>query len=241
VEGPSGRTIWEKLSNCSDEAVANFLKLEHPQTAAVVVSKLRADKAARVLERFSPAFARDVMLRLGRVHRLDSSVLEDVKKILYRDFLGTLRREQATRKPADVIGNMMNFVSSDPRGELLEHLKEARPELAEEVQRVMFTFPDIATRVNPREVGAVLKEVDNDIMMTALKTARAATPRVVEFILTNISKRMAAQIEEDIESMPPIKARDGETAQAEVIRTIQAMAARGDIQLIEPDSGDAMI
>lgn len=241
VEGPSGRTIWEKLSNCSDASVANFLMNEHPQTAAVVISKLRSDKAARVIERFAPGFSRDVILRLGRVHRLDSSVMDEVKAILYRDFLGTLRREQATRKPADVIGSMLNYVSSDPRGELLGHLQDTKPDLAQEVERVMFTFPDIAVRVNPREIATILKEVDNQTLMTAMKTARSTTPRVIEFILSNISKRMGEQIEEEMENLPPIKASDGELAQSEVIRVIQELAGSGAITLIEPDGDEAMI
>lgn len=238
VEGPSGRTLWEKLSNCSDEAVASFLQNEHQQTAAVVLSKLRSDKAASILERFPPDFARAVVLRLAHVPRLDIAVVEVVKDVIQRDFLNALQREQATRKPADVIGSLLNNVSERTRGPLIRSLEDAEPTLAKQVHRVMFTFGDLSQRVAPTDVALILRAVEEPVLVQALKAAKASNPRIVEFMLSNISKRLAQRLEEEIDAIAEPRGREGEKAQAEVIKSVQALAARGELTLLDPGGDD---
>ena len=233
VDLAGGRTLWEKLSNSSDQALAGWLRHEHPQTAAVVLSKLRSDKAARILERLDPDFAQTIVLRLARVPRLDSEVMELMREVIQKEFLAVMQREQATRRPADVIGSMMNNVSSNNRGRLLEQLESEKPKLAKQVQKVMFTFADISERVEARDAGLLLKSVDEPTMIMALKMGQHNAPRVIEFFVSNVSKRLAQRLENEIESHPEVKPRDGEAAQAEVVRQARELARAGELTLVE--------
>lgn len=229
----SGRTTWEKLSNSGDQAIALFLRHEHPQTVAVVLSMLRPEKAARVLERLDPEFAQIVVLRLARVPRLDSEVMDLIKDVVHRDFLAVMAREQATRKPADVIGTMMNAVGSSNRSRLMEQLEQEKPKLAKQVHKIMFGFADIADRVDPRDAGILLKAVEEATIVTALRYAKGNAPAVVPFFLGNISKRLSARLEQELEGGPEPTARDGEAAQAAIVKQVRELSAAGDLKMLD--------
>jgi flagellar motor switch protein FliG len=235
VDVAGGRTLWEKLSNSSDQALAGFLRHEHPQTAAVVLSKMRSDKAARILERLDPEFAQIIVLRLARVPRLDSEVMALMTQVIQREFLSVMQREQATRRPADVIGSMMNNVSSAARARLLEQLEQEKPKLARQVQKVMFTFTDIADRVAQKDAGLLLKAVDERVMLTALKMAEHNAPKIIDFFLGNISRRLAQRLEGELKQTPDPTPREGEAAQAEVVNVCRELAKNGELALTEED------
>jgi flagellar motor switch protein FliG len=235
VDVAGGRTLWEKLSSNSDQALAGFLRHEHPQTAAVVLSKMRSDKAARILERLDPGFAQVIVLRLARVPRLDSEVMSLMTHVIQREFLSVMQREQATRRPADVIGSMMSNLSSAARTRLMEQLEQEQPKLARQVQKVMFTFNDLADRVAAKDAGLLLKGVDEPTLLVALKFATNNAPRVVEFFLGNISRRLSQRLETEIAQHPDVMPRDGETAQADIVTACREMAKAGEIKLIEQE------
>ncbi len=235
VDMTGGRTLWEKLSNSSDQALTGFLRHEHPQTVAVVLSKMRSDKSARILERLEPDFAQIVVLRLARVPRLDSEVMELMREVITQEFLAVMQREQATRRPADVIGSMLSNVTSSSRSRLMEQLEAEKPKLAKQVQKVMFTFADISERVEAKDAGLLLKAVDEPTMTMALKMATHNAPRVIDFFMNNISKRLAQRLEGEIEMAGDVKARDGEAAQAEVVRQARELARTGELKLVEAD------
>ena len=235
VDLAGGRTLWEKLSNSSDQALAGFLRHEHPQTAAVVLSKMRSDKAARILERLDPEFAQVIVLRLARVPRLDSEVMALITHVIQKEFLSVMQREQATRRPADVIGSMMNNVSSSARARLLEQLEQEKPKLARQVQKVMFTFTDICDRVLAKDAGIVMKGVEERTLLVALKMAESNAPRVIEFFLGNISRRLSQRLEAELKGMSDVLPRDGEAAQAEVVTAVREMAKNGELELNESD------
>jgi flagellar motor switch protein FliG len=238
LDSAGGRTLWEKLSNSSDQALSGFLRHEHPQTVAVVLSKLRSDKSARILERLEPDFAQIVVLRLARVPRLDSEVMELMREVITQEFLAVMQREQATRRPADVIGSMLSNVNSTSRSRLLEQLEQEKPKLAKQVQKVMFTFADISERVEAKDAGLLLKAVDEATMTIALKMAEHNAPRVIDFFMNNISKRLAQRLEGELEMQNEVKPRDGEAAQAEVVRQARELARAGELKLVEQDEDE---
>jgi flagellar motor switch protein FliG len=229
----SGRTLWERLSNSSEQALAGFLRHEHPQTCAVILSKMRAEKAARVLERLDPTFAQIIVLRLARVPRLDSEVMDLLADVIQREFLAVMQREQATRRPADVIGAIMMSASNSARGRLLEQLEQEKPKLAKQVQKVMFTFVDIATRVDPRDAGVLVKAVDEGTLVAALKHAEHNAPKVIDFLLSNMSKRLSQRLESEIKQRAEVLPREGDNAQAAVVAQVRELSKSGELRLLD--------
>jgi flagellar motor switch protein FliG len=238
VQGMTATTIWDRLGKAPVGPLANFLASEHPQVGAVVLARLKPDRSARVLERLPATSAQSIVLRMKNAPRIEPGVLEVVKSVLEEEFLSVIQREQASRKPAELLASLMNHVSGAARDQFLKDLEADEPEFAAEVQRVMFTFADITARLNPRDVTAITREVEEETLMTALKTGMETAPQVVEFILGNLSKRLAERMTEDLEAMmaPPLK--EGEAAQAEIIKAIQAMAQKGEIKLLQIEAGD---
>ena len=238
VVGGTRRKAWKKLNDCTIGALASFVAAEHPQTAAVILSELRADKAAGVIERLDQEFAQQTVLRLSRVPVLDQRVADMVEEVIARDFLSALQRTQRSRKPADVIAGMMNNMSSEARAKMLQHLEDQKPILHGEVLKVMFTFADIKRRVEPRDISMIMKEMDEMVLTQAIKSAQNAKIASADFILDNLPKRLSERLIEDIEAMPDPTQRDGEGAQQEAVRIIQEMAQAGKIYLIEEEQHD---
>ncbi|WP_339947111.1 FliG C-terminal domain-containing protein [uncultured Albimonas sp.] len=238
IDARSTRSIWLRLADASDAALANWLSAEHPQVACLVLAKLRADQAARLLERFEPAFAHDVVLRMARVPTPDNAALEMLKSAIEHDFVSAIERTQGAAKPAELIASLMNHVSNAARETFLSQMEQDDPKLAQEVQRVMFTFADIASRVNPRDISKVIRGVDEPVLMAALKLAQTQENPSAEFILGNVAKRLSDRMREDLAGMPDVRQKEGEAAQAELVNGIQTLARRGEIKLIEIDLAD---
>ncbi|MEO0914186.1 MAG: FliG C-terminal domain-containing protein [Pseudomonadota bacterium] len=238
VEGGDSRAAWKKLNDCTPAQLSAFIGAEHPQTAAVILSELRPDKAARVIERLDAEFAQLSVFRLARVPALDTEVAEMIERVITRDFLSAIQRTKRSRKPSDVIAGLMNNLTSDTREKFLAQLEEQNSALAAEVVRTMFTFSDIRSRVEPREVSVLAKEIEEPLFLQALKYAQQTRNPSGDFILENISKRLSERLTEEVEAMPELTQRDGEGAQQEMVRQIQELAKAGTLKLIEEEVGD---
>ncbi|SET50035.1 flagellar motor switch protein FliG [Oceanicella actignis] len=238
LSGKGGRSLWTRLGDTPDPQLANWLHTEHPQVIAVILSKLRSVQAARILERLEDALAREVVLRMGRAPRIEPRALEIVSAIIERDVVVAAERTQGVRKPTEVIANLMNHVGGEVREALLKHMEETDAKLAQEVQKLMFTFADIADRVAARDVAQIVKAVDEPVLLAALKTARAAQDPAADFILNNIPKRLSERLIEDMEMMDDIRQKEGEAAQGEVIQAILTLAKQGTIKLIRQDEDE---
>lgn len=238
ISGGTNRPVWERLGEAPNDKAAAFLQLEHPQTVAIVLSKLRPDKAAAILEELDRELAQGAVLRLSRVPTLDEAVIKKVEQTIDNDFLSAIKRQSGGVKPAELIGDLMNNVSGAAREQFLENLGEANQELQSEVLKVMFTFADIATRVATTDVAKLVKEVEEEQLMIALKYALDSGNPSFEFIMGNLSKRLSERLTEDIEAMEPVKEKDGEAAQMAITGVIQRLAKMGEFKLIEVDPDD---
>ena len=235
AESPSVHNVWQKLTKVSDEALADFLTREHPQTAAVVVSKFSPEHAARILNLLEPDVACDVAVGLARATSLDRHVVEAIGDTMSRDFLAAHANEDRRSNPATRIGAIMNYTSPSIRDHILGRIESDQPEFAEEIRRKMFTVEDIPARVPSRAVAVVVRSLDQEVLLKALFVTKVEAPETVEFILGNISTRMAEQLREELGEITSVRRKDGERAQTEIIRVIRELVARGEIELVEED------
>jgi flagellar motor switch protein FliG len=230
------RSVWERLNDTPVPTLASFLQAEHPQTAAVVLSELRAEIAASVLERLDRGFAQSVVLRLSRVPQLDPPVAASIQSAIERDFLSVLQRNLSKRRPADLIAGLMNNVSTEVREAFLGYLEAQEPTLAQDVQRTMFTFDDIAVRLHGRDVAGTLRDVPEEELLKALKLGEAQGSASVAFILENLPRRLAERYAEEMAGISDLSRKEGESAQIEITKAIQAQVKAGAVRFIEKDS-----
>lgn len=232
VDMPSVHNVWEKLAMVDDQALSEFLRREHPQTAAVVLSKLSSEHAARVLSLCDSERARDIVMGITKASSLDANVVEAIGSSVSNDFLARQRGDAKGQKPAERVGGIMNYVSGEIRKFVLDHLEEKTPEFADEVKRKMFTFEDIPVRVERRDIAAVVRIINQEDLLKALAGAAENAPETKDFILSGISSRVAEQIREDLTDLGKVKKREAEEAQSEVIKAIRQLESQGDLKLI---------
>lgn len=235
AEMPSVHNVWQKLAKVDDAALAEFLASEHPQTAAVVLSKMPPEHSARVLGLLETERACETIVGLTRVTSLDPKVIEAIGRSVSRDFLAHQRRAGSVFKPAERIGAIMNFAPGEMRQSVMGYLEQENPDLAARIKATMFTFADIPDRIEKRDVTAIIRTIDGEVLLKALAGAEESAPETYEFILSSISSRVAEQVREDLAELGKVKVRDGETAQNLILKAIRDLQDAGELKMIEKD------
>ena len=235
ADRPNARNVWEKLEKIEDDELAEMLEREHPQTAAVIVDRLPADKSAAVLDKLSIDAACRVVLGLNRAAKLSPKVVHAIGQSVSNDFLAGKQRSGKRETPADKIGAIMNFAAGEMRTNVLGFLGRTEPDLLAEVRRKMFTFEDIPDRIEKRDITAVIRATPNEVLLPALAGASENAPTALDYILANISSRVADQIREEMEDLGKVKLRTAEEAQSKIINIIRGLQTEGVLTLVEPD------
>jgi flagellar motor switch protein FliG len=226
IRGPAGRNIWAKLANVNEEVLANYLKNEYPQTTALILTKLPSGHVAKVLANFSNDYGFEVVKRMIVMDPVKNEVLENVVvKNLRNEFISKLskiQKQDSYKKVADTFNQMERTVADA----LMTRLNDYDKESAEIVKNLMFTFDDIV-KLDKLAIQSILKNVDNSKLPVALKGA--PTP-IREMFLNNMSQRAAKILQDEIETMGPVRLKDVDEAQGKIIAVIKDLIESGDIE-----------
>ena len=236
IRGPSGRTMWDKLSNVSETVLAAYLKNEYPQTIAVILSKLKADYAARVLAELPRELSVDVIMRMLRMDTVQKAVLAEVEATLKTEFMGNLSRAQR-RDPHETMAEVFNALDRTTEEALLTALDESAPEAAERIRALMFTFDDLGNLL-PSAIAAIVRAADKREMALAMK---GAPDELRQVFFGAMTERSAKLMREDIIGLGPVRSKDCEEAQSAMVRLAKSLADRGEILLVDPRNDEAMI
>ena len=230
IRGPAGNTMWDKLGNVSEAVLANYLKNEYPQTAAVVLSKLKPDHAGRVLGQLPESFAIEVVMRMLRMESVQRDILNGVEETLRAEFMTNLASTQQ-RDSHEMMAEIFNSLDRQSEARFIAALEERNREAAERIKALMFTFADLQ-RLSGPNVQILLRSVEKDKLPLALK---GASEGLRELFFRNLSERAGKMLREDIELLGPVKLRDVDDAQASIVALAKDLAAQGQIEI--NDSG----
>ena len=236
LRGPAGRTMWDKLANVNEHVLANYLKNEYPQTVAVIITKIRPDHAARVLAAFPETFSLEVINRMLRMEAVQKEVVDDIERTLRSEFMSNLARTQR-RDSHEMVAEIFNGLDRSTENQFMTMLEERNRDAAEKIRKLMFTFDDLAT-VDRAGVQAILRAVDKDKLGTALKGASDA---LAGLFFDNMSERAAKILKEDMEAMGPVRMRDVEEAQVEIVAIAKDLADKGEIIISEGGGEDELV
>jgi flagellar motor switch protein FliG len=224
IRGPAGRTMWEKLTNVSEEVLANFLQKEYPQTVAVVMSKITSEHAARVLAMLPESFALEVIHRMLRMEAVQKEVLEDVEKTLRVEFMANLSRTQR-RDSHEMMAEIFNSLDRTAEAKFMEQLEKTVPDSAEKIRSLMFTFEDLQ-KLDPAAIQTLIRACDKEKLPAALK---GATETIRDLFFSNMSERAAKIMKEDMAAMGPVRLKDVEEAQQYIVGVAKDLESRGEI------------
>ena len=232
LRGPAGRTMWDKLGKVNEHVLANYLKNEYPQTVAVIITKIRPDHAARVLAAFPETFSLEVINRMLQMGAVQQDVVDDIERTLRSEFMSNLARTQR-RDSHEMVAEIFNGLDRATENQFMTMLEERNQDAAEKIRKLMFTFDDLA-KINPAGGQAILRAADKDKLGTALKGASDA---VAGLFFENMSERAAKILKEDMAAMGPVRMRDVEEAQVEIVTIAKDLADKGEI-IISEGGGD---
>jgi flagellar motor switch protein FliG len=228
IRGPAGRTMWDKLGNVNEAVLANYLKNEYPQTVAVVLTKVKAEHAARVLSMLPESFAMEVVMRMLRMESVQKEALDGVEKTLKAEFMSNLARAQR-RDAHEMMAEIFNNLDRQSESRILAALEERNRDAAERIRALMFTFDDLV-RLDGQGVQVLLRNVPKEQLILALK---GASENLRDLFLKNMSERAGKMFKEDLAGLGPVRLREVDEAQAAVVVMAKDLAAQGQITLQE--------
>lgn len=227
----------ESLEMVDAKSLANFLVSEHPQTVAVILSHLEAEKKSEVLRRLPDNLQAEVVLRMANLEHVAPELISEVDRVLRAELASMSTVEQATLGGVQPVAEMLNVMDKNTEASIMSRLEEKDPILAEEIRKLMFVFDDIV-KIDDRGIQVLLKEVPNDKLLLALKTANED---IRLKIFKNISARAAEALKEDLSSMGPARLSDVESAQQEIVNVARRLEAEGRIIISRGGSDDALV
>jgi len=236
IRGPAGRTMWDKLANVNEVVLANYLKNEYPQTVAVVLSKIKPDHASRVLASLPENFAMEVIMRMLRMEAVQKEVIDDVERTLRNEFMSNLARSQG-RDAHEMMAEIFNNLDRATEDRFIQMLEDRNRDAAERIKQLMFTFEDLA-KIDAAGIQTLLRAVDKGKLSIALK---GASETIRDLFFGNMSERAAKILREDIESLGPVRLRDVEEAQVEMVAVAKDLATKGEIMIAEGDGDDQLV
>ena len=227
---------FEFIRKTDASQLLNFIQDEHPQTIALILSYLSSGQAATIIAALAPEKQADVARRIAQMDRTSPDVIKEVEKVLEQKLSSLVNQDYTIVGGVDSIVEILNTVDRGTEKHIMETLEIEEPELADEIRKKMFVFEDILS-LDDKSIQRVLREVDNNELAVALKSANED---VQSAIFNNLSKRLATMIREDMDFMGPVRLKDVEEAQQKIVSIIRKLEDSGEI-IISRGGGDEII
>jgi len=228
---------FDAIRKTDPSQLLNFIQGEHPQTIALVLSYLQPGQASQVLSSLPQEIQTEVSKRVAVMDRTSPEIIKEVEKVLEQKLSSVVTNEYASAGGIDSIVDVLNQVDRGTEKNILDHLEEDDPELAEEIRQRMFVFEDI-TVLSDQAIQLVVRQVDSHDIALALKTA---SDEVKEKLLSNMSNRAREMLEEDMEYMGPVRVREVEEAQQGIVNVIRELEDSGEIVIARGEESEVVV
>ncbi|EAW31419.1 flagellar motor switch protein FliG [marine gamma proteobacterium HTCC2143] len=216
-------------------SVAEVIRNEHPQIQAIVMAHLDGDQAAEVLTSLPEKARLDIVMRVASLDSVQPSALQELNTILEKQFSGNAGSQAKSMGGTKVAAEIMNNLESSVETELMDSIKEVDEDLGVTIQDLMFVFDNLKA-VDDRGIQSLMREVSSEVLILALK---GSDDELKEKIFSNMSKRAAELLRDDLEAKGPVKLSEVEGAQKEILLIARRMADAGEIIL--GGSGEEML
>ncbi len=218
------------------DALSGILRGEHPQIAAAVLASVNTERSAELLKRFPEKIKRDVLLRVARLSSVPRAVLAEAERLLSAG-LPSSPESHSEIDGIRTAAQLLNHLELSDADDILDSLESDADTVADDIRRAMFTFEDLG-ELDRRGLGILLKEVQSDQLLVALK---AASPEMREQIFGSLSKRAAEMLRDDLDVMRPVRLSEVQEAQQAVVATALQLKAEGKLAISGSGGGDEYV
>lgn len=218
---------FDTLQKADPQQLAKFIHNEHPQTIALVLSHLNPSQAAGLLISLPAELRSDVALRMANLDQISPEIISKIAEIIGQKLkaIGELSRESYGGVRA--VSEMFNRLDSSTSKEILDVIEQSNPNLVETIRHLMFVFEDLLL-LGPESVKEVLAKVDRKVLTVALK---GTSDQLKNHFLGAMSQRGAEMLREDMDALGPVKIREVESAQQQIIAVVRQLEAEGVVSL----------
>lgn len=227
---------FSSLRKTEAKHLLNFIKDEHPQTMALILTYLHPEQASIILASLPPEQQADVSRRIAIIDRISPDVIKEIEKVLEKKVSMIIPHHEQQAGGTKSLVNILNRVDRATEKTILEELETNDPELAGEVRKLMFVFEDIIS-LHDVAIQRVLREVDQKDLAKAM---RGSNEEVAERIYKNMSKRASEMLREEIQFMGPVRLKDVEESQQKIVQVIRRLDESGEI-IVARGGEDALI
>jgi flagellar motor switch protein FliG len=236
--GPVGTSVdvIKDISEMEGRQIFNLIKSEQPQTISFLLSYLDGQKASEVFALLSPELREDVIERLGTIESTSLELVSKIAHSLSRHFDSKVRPAFHHSGGVRAVANLLNQLDKEMSKNLLARLEERNANLSAAIRKKLFSFEDL-NRLQPPDLQRVLREVDSSNLAISMKSA---SEQLRERIYGAISKRAAESLKEELEMLGPVRLKDVEAAQDQIIQAVRRLEEEGQISL-ESDSAQSLV
>lgn len=217
----------ESLKWMDAASVAELLRNEHPQIIAAILAHLDFDQTSQVLKLFTERGRNEVLIRIATLDGIQPTALKDLNEVMSQILAGGERMKKSSLGGAKTAAEIINMMGSSVEASVLDYIREADSDLAQKIMDNMFTFDDV-NKLDDKGIQAVLKEVQSESLVVALKGASAD---LREKIFRNMSSRAAETLREDLETRGPVRLSEVEAEQKEMLKIVRRLVDEGQIVL----------
>ena len=208
-------------------AIADMVRNEHPQVIAIILSVLEFEVAADVLQFLPQAVRPEIMQRVAALETVQPAAMLELESIMKKQFSNNSSARSSSVGGVKQAAKIMNFVKVDMESQIMEGLSNLDEDIMLQIQDNMFTFENLVD-VDNRAIQTIMRNVDQDLLMTALK---GASEFVKEKFFDNMSSRARVMFIDDMEAKGPLRISDVEEAQKDIMRTARKLSDAGELVL----------
>ena len=227
---------WDRLTALPIERLLPVLQEESAEVAAVMLSKLPVPKSAEILGKLPGDRARRVAYAVSLTGNVDPETVRRIGAALLAE-LDNQPPRAFDQGPVERVGAILNVSAALTREDVLQGLQETDAAFAELVRRAIFTFVHLPRRVLGRDVPKIIRMVDQPVLVTALAATigHAGLTEAAEFLLANMSQRMAQGLRDEVAARGKVKDKDAEDAMTAIVTAIRQLETTGELALIQPE------
>ena len=208
-------------------SVAELISDEHPQIMSLIISYLDSGVAADVLVLLPEEIQSDIIHRIATLETVQPDALAELERVMQLKFKTNTSLRASSVGGVKAAAQIMNFTKQNMEQRIVKALGEKDRLLAKEIQESMFTF-DTLILMDDRSMQTLIRNVDQEILIIALK---GTDDELKKKIFSSMSQRAAANIQDEMEVLGPLRLTEVQEAQKAIINTARTMSDEGSIVL----------